>query len=117
MKNKLINTITKFISKIFNVEKFSLAIDAVKNFYEKAKIGQHVQIHAKFKVECKICHAKVKLRCFSDHIRWFTIFSSIQAKQNYLSAKLVRIFLKILKFVCQFCNPKFVLKSLLNHHM
>jgi KRAB domain-containing zinc finger protein len=94
-----------------------------KEFDKRIKIYQHVQSHAKFKVECKICHVEVKLRSLRDH-------KNLQHQRKIFECKICKKKFKYSQslrshayshgpkdFKCQFCYQKFALKGNLNQHL
>jgi KRAB domain-containing zinc finger protein len=86
----------KFHLESFQCKKIFTCDHCGKEFHDKRKIWSHIKSHAVHKVECKICHVKVKEGCLNSHIKSFHHKSQIQ---------------------CKFCDQIFPTKGRLNQHM
>lgn len=91
-----------------------------KNFRLKSKLRSHIKVHLD-KIECEICHIKMKPVNLKNHIK---IYHNGKSEEKCkICDKIVRNLkrhLKVhqtLKFECKICGKKFRFEKLLKDHM
>jgi KRAB domain-containing zinc finger protein len=94
-----------------------------KEFEDKNKMSRHVKNHKTEKVECKICHAQVKVNSYAMHmssVHTKEIFECKICKKILKNSQTLRLHQNFhvgKKFSCNLCDKKFRVKTRFNEHM